>query len=302
MPATPRFTFIDLFAGIGGFHVALSDLGGKCVLACEIDRAARQAYEANFRRTEPELFENGMFFEDVRTLKGDALDRVGHFDILTAGFPCQPFSQAGKKQGFDDSKDRGNLFFDIMDITEQSRPYVLFLENVRNLASIHGGKTFKRIAEEITDRGYVMYYQVIKASEHGLPQHRPRVYIVAFRGDVMEKAEKAGMAFEFPGPIPLEMTMSDIWGGQCDRRIGYTLRVGGRNSPFGDRHNWDGYLVDGEVRRLGPIQGRTMMGYSPDHVLAASETKAMKQLGNSVAVPVVRRIGEQILKVLAAIQ
>ena len=285
---TSSFSFIDLFCGIGGFHQALHALGGTCVLSCDKDKAARQTYVRNYASWMPLITNH--FPSDITTL--DAAT-IADFDVLCAGFPCQPFSQAGHKKGFLDAG-RGNLFFDIMRIVDEKRPRVLFLENVRHLVKHDSGKTFARIQQEIEQRGYSFAWKILKASSFGLPQHRPRVYMVCF-----DKSQVPGWeTFEFPQPIALTYTMSDVFGGKVDRDVGFTLRVGGRKSPLKDRRNWDGYVVDGKERRIGPVEGKKMMGF-PDHfVFDVSETAAMKQLGNSVAVPVVQHIAERIMIVL----
>ncbi len=297
MGRAPRFTFMDLFAGVGGFHLAMAGLGGSCVLAVEIDHAARAAYEANFRAGDAGLFEAGLFPADVREVRGDFLFSLARADVLCAGFPCQPFSQAGRRLGFDDP-DRGNLFRDIVRIAGARRPRALLLENVAHIVGHDGGRTIARIEATLRDLGYSFELRVIRASDHGLPQHRPRAFMVGF--DLSDPAcEAAAVAFAWPDPEPLAMSMRDVWGARtCDREVGYTLRVGGRNSPHGDRHNWDSYLVDGAVRRLGPVQGRAMMGFPPHHVLGPGDAQAMKQLGNSVAVPVVRAVGRRVLLAL----
>ncbi|MGZ8547894.1 MAG: DNA cytosine methyltransferase, partial [Sulfuricurvum sp.] len=125
-----KFTFIDLFAGIGGFHQSMYELGGECVFASEIDTHARKTYEYNFSKHSPNLFKNGLFNQDIKTIMPE---EIPDFDLLCAGFPCQPFSQAGKKYGFDDNhkSERGNLFFDIAEIIKVKRPKAFFLENVR---------------------------------------------------------------------------------------------------------------------------------------------------------------------------
>ncbi|EOX4182495.1 HpaII family restriction endonuclease [Vibrio cholerae] len=276
-------TFIDLFAGIGGFHLALSQLGMKAVFASEIDKHARQTYAAN-HHIEPESFN-----EDIRSL--NPYDVPDH-DILCAGFPCQPFSQAGHKKGFEDGKDseRGNLFFSIVDILEAKRPKAFILENVRGLVNHDNGNTFKVIQEHLIELNYSISFEVLKASSYGKPQHRPRIYIVGFNKDLVDTTTP----FEFPRPIPLETTMSDIWEGDCEREIGFTLRVGGRGSSIDDRRNWDSYRVNGEVKQLTPKEGRRMMGFPDSFILPNSITQAMKQLGNSVCVDVVRHIGQSV--------
>lgn len=286
--------YIDLFCGIGGFHQAWHNLGGTCVLSCEIDGNARQTYIKNYAAWMPSLNElslsSQIFPNDITTLDASV---INDFDVLCAGFPCQPFSQAGKKNGFSD-KGRGNLFFEIMRIVDVKRPKVLFLENVRHLVKHDKGKTFTRIQKEIEKRGYSFAWKVIKASEFGLPQLRPRVYIVCFDKSSVLNWEN----FAFPQPIPLSLTMSDVFGGVVPRDIGFTLRVGGRSSPISDRRNWDGYIVDGKEKRLTPKEGLKMMGFPSSFIFPVSNVAAMKQLGNSVAVPVIEAIGKQIILTL----
>ncbi|MCK3658906.1 HpaII family restriction endonuclease [Pasteurellaceae bacterium Pebbles2] len=285
-----KFTFIDLFAGIGGFHLAMESIGGKCVFASEIDEYARKTYEHNFKKTNPELFENGSFNDDIRKISPFDLP---DFDVLCAGFPCQPFSQAGYKRGFNDThnSERGNLFFNIVEILEVKRPKAFFLENVRGIVNHDNGKTFKIIRNILENElGYSFYFQIIKACDFGLPQLRPRVFMIGFRD------EEVLRNFSFPQPIPLKFTMSDVWQGQCDRDIGYTLRVGGRGSKIGDRRNWDHYWVDGEVRQIMPEQARKMQGFPDDFEFPVPKSQAMKQLGNSVAVDAVRACSERLIE------
>ena len=141
-----KFKFIDLFAGIGGFHLAMHRLGGECVFASEIDSQARKTYEYNYKTISPELYNNGLFNNDIRNIMPHD---IPDFDLLCAGFPCQPFSQAGYKRGFNDNhnSERGNLFFNIVDIIEAKKPKAFFLENVRGLVNHDSGKTFKIIRD-----------------------------------------------------------------------------------------------------------------------------------------------------------
>ena len=287
-------TFVDLFAGVGGFHLAMHRLGASCVLACEIDKHARATYEANFKNVSPELFadDNRFFPPDITAV--DAED-VPDFDILCAGFPCQPFSQAGYKKGFAEERDnRGNMFYQIMRILEAKRPQAYFLENVRHLLNHDGGRTFKIIQESVKSLGYSFHYKIVKASDHGLPQHRPRLFMVGFLGEVNNES-----GFAFPEPQKeFPLTMSDVFEGNCDRDVGFTLRVGGRGSGIDDRRNWDAYRVSGEVRRLTPREGKRMMGFPDDFVMPVSEVQAMKQLGNSVAVNAVEAVALKLIDVL----
>ncbi len=288
-------TFIDLFAGIGGFHLAFHNAGAKCVFVSEWDDFARKTYEHNFKKIQPELFEKGLFSKGKDLFAGDitkvdAKD-IPDFDILTGGFPCQPFSQAGFKKGFADT--RGTLFHDIVRIIKEKQPRAFFIENVRHLLKHDNGKTFEVIKKTITeDLGYSFHYKIVKASDFGLPQHRPRLFMVGFKNP--------DIAFEFPEPIKLEKTMSDIWGAPCKKEIGYTLRCGGRGSHIDDRRNWDSYRVNGKVKRLTPIEGKKMMGFPDNFEFPVSEVQAMKQLGNAVAVNAIHAVAQQIINSLNA--
>jgi len=287
--------FIDLFAGIGGFHLALHELGATCALACEIDKHARATYEANFKDASPHLFENdaALFPADVTRIDTCAMP---DFDLLCAGFPCQPFSQAGYKRGFEESRDkRGNMFFEIARILDAKRPKAYFLENVRHLLNHDDGRTFRIVRETLENLGYSFHHKIVKASEFGLPQHRPRVFMVGFLG---EKDGDSG--FRFPSPAPLNLTMSDIFGEPCDRDIGYTLRVGGKGSNIDDRRNWDSYRVNGEIRRITPREGKRMMGFPDNFAFPVSHSQAMKQLGNSVAVNAVRNVAAAAIEKIAS--
>lgn len=288
-PISTEFTFIDLFAGIGGFHLAMEKIGGKCVFASEIDEHARKTYEHNFKKSNPELFSKGLFNKDIKSIMPQ---EIPDFDILCAGFPCQPFSQAGHKKGFEDTSksERGNLFFDVADIISIKRPKAFFLENVRGLVNHDNGNTFKIIRNILVNElGYSFYYQIVNASDYGLPQLRPRTFMVGFRDEGLLQG------FEFPQKIPLKFTMSDVWGGSCSREVGFTLRVGGRGSKIDDRRNWDSYLVDGEVKRLSYHEAMKMQGFPSSYHFPVSNTQAMKQLGNSVAVDAVEEVAKSLL-------
>jgi DNA (cytosine-5)-methyltransferase 1 len=290
-----KFTFIDLFAGIGGFHLAMHNLGGECVFASEMDKDARRTYEHNFKKISPKLFEDDMFNADIRNIMPH---EIPDFDILCAGFPCQPFSQAGLKRGFEDghNSERGNLFFNIADIIKEKRPKAFFLENVRGLLNHDDGKTIRVIRNILeTELEYSVYMKIVKASDYGLPQHRPRIFIIGFRDEGLLRG------FNFPAPRPLKYTMSDVWEGSCNRNIGFTLRIGGRGSDINDRRNWDSYLVDGVVKRITHIQASRMQGFPDDFEFPVSETQAIKQLGNSVAVDAVQAVAENIITYMNSI-
>jgi DNA (cytosine-5)-methyltransferase 1 len=281
------YTFIDLFAGIGGFHLALHKVGMQCVFASEIDETARQSYINNFEKITPGLFENNLFNKDIFTL--DTND-IPNFNIICGGFPCQPFSQIGKKKGFNESLEgRGNLFYEILRIIKDKRPDGYFLENVRHLLNHDSGNTFQTIKQSLEKENYSFNYKVIKASDFNLPQLRPRIFLVGF-----DKSKYGDKEFKFPDPIPLKTSMSDVFNAKCSREVGFTLRVGGRGSAISDRRNWDGYIVNGKEVRLSPLEGLRMQGFPDDFILSDSKVKSMKLLGNSVAVNVIENIGENI--------
>ena len=281
-----KVTFIDLFAGIGGFHLALHNVGAECVFASEWDDSARRTYETNFRKISSNLFKNGNFAGDITKVDKKS---IPDFDILCAGFPCQPFSQAGFKKGFSDI--RGTLFFDIAEIIRVKKPKAFFLENVRGLYSHDEGRTFEIIKKTLTEQlGYSFHHAIVKASDHGLPQHRPRLFMVGFRN--------SDSVFNFPKKRKLKYTMSDVMKGEVDREIGYTLRVGGKRSPIDDRRNWDGYIVDGKVRRLTPSEGKKMQGFPASFKFPVSDSEALKQLGNSVAVTAIQDYAAEIIETL----
>lgn len=283
------FKFIDLFAGIGGFHIAMHNLGGECVFASEIDANARKTYIHNFSKISPELFESGNYNSDIRSIDPS---EIPDFDILCGGFPCQPFSQAGLKRGFEDAhnSERGNLFFYIAEIIKEKKPKAFFLENVRGLLKHDNGKTLAVIQNILENElGYSFYYKIVQACDFGLPQLRPRLFMVGFRDESFMKS------FSFPNPTGLKFTMSDVWEGNCTRDIGFTLRVGGRGSGIDDRRNWDHYLVDGEVKKIGSKEGKKMQGFPDDFEFPVSETQAMKQLGNSVAINAIQAVANNVV-------
>jgi DNA (cytosine-5)-methyltransferase 1 len=186
------------------------------------------------------------------------------------------------------------MFFYILEFLKAHKPRAFFLENVRHLIKHDEGRTFTTMERILREHGYSFAYKVVKASEFGVPQHRPRVFIVGFR----KEAVKNWKDFRFPKPQKLTQFMSDIFGEPCNKTIGYTLRVGGKASGLMDRRNWDTYLVNGIQRRITSVEGRKMNGF-PDHfTFPVSETQAMKQLGNSVAVPAVEATAREIIKVL----
>lgn len=303
--ATP-VRFIDLFAGIGGFHLAMHSKAiqkihpTECVFVSEWDEHARRTYEHNFKKLSPEVFavdaQTGTqprFAGDITQVEAST---IPNFEVLLGGFPCQPFSQAGLKKGMEEA--RGTLFFDIIRIMKEKKPEAYFLENVRGLLNHQSGekKTIEIIEKNLRDLGYSFALFNVKASDYGVPQHRPRLFMIGFN----DPGAHEQFMENLPKAKPLKISMSDIMGGQVDREVGFTLRVGGRHSGVNDRRNWDCYLVDGQEVVLNKEQGLAMQGFPKTFKFpqSISETQAMKQLGNSVAVPAVEAYAKAIVEAL----
>jgi DNA (cytosine-5)-methyltransferase 1 len=308
------YRFIDLFAGIGGFHVAFNKTGrARCVFASEWDEAARKTYKHNFNTSgDTELFDNNDQYFGGDITKPDVQAKIRPFDILCGGFPCQPFSQAGRKLGFKDT--RGTLFNEIVKIIRRHKPKAIFLENVRGLLTHDNGRTFQVICNVLKDCGYhgsvdgpvvlPVFAQIIKASDYGLPQHRPRLYMVGFR------SKKAASHFATNPPKAvkkLKYTMSDVMKGRVTyygqdkvRDVGFTLRCGGRGSGVRDRRNWDWYVVDGKERQIFEAEGLKIQGFPSEYSFPTNVpvTQRMKQLGNSVAVGAVHAWAKAITEAL----
>ena len=330
-----KITFIDLFAGIGGFHIAFHDAKARCVFASEKDSAARNSYVHNFVKSKEQPktkefpyrdLESSQFNVDITDLtrpgKNQKISplRVDHllipnFDVMCGGFPCQPFSNAGLRLGF--AEDRGTLFEDMVEILstkiDAGQPAkAFFLENVRGLKTHMSGtkRTIELIEEKLRGLGYSYYQIEVKASDFGVPQHRPRLFLIGFFIDArgiadLEQVASEGRRFdekfkfflaeyEKNLPLPMMRSLEEILGATRSvdngRSIGYTLRVGGRGSGIGDRRNWDWYNVDGQPKRIEWSEGLALQGFPSEFVFpeSVSDSQRMKQLGNSVAVPAVR--------------
>lgn len=359
-----EFKFIDLFAGIGGFHIAMHENGGECVFASEIDKFARETYEYNFRNISPKIFENGNFNEDITDPNLD-YTKIPDFDILCAGFPCQPFSHAGLKKGFDDT--RGTLFFNIKEIVKAKIaenklnkkvviPKILLLENVKGFRNHDKGNTFKIIKRTLNELGYEVASEVLNSKHFGVPQNRERIFIVAWHRDTIKKTsfifpfglnEKNEVIFEKEkrdeealrinvGNILLRnseleklekekektYTISEkLWSGHKRRRIEHAAKGNGfgyslfkKTSPYTStisaRYYKDGseILIDQKginsrpdrPRKLHPIEAARLQGYPIDdwYEIPVSDNQAYKQFGNSVSVPVVKTLANEILNQL----
>ena len=312
------FTFIDLFAGLGGFRIALESLGAKCVYSNEWDIPVQKVYTDNFGDT-PE--------GDITLVDENSIPQ---HDILCAGFPCQAFSISGKQRGFDDS--RGTLFFDVARIVKAKKPKIVFMENVKNFVTHDGGKTLEVVKGTMEELGYTFFQKVLNAVDYGVPQKRERIYMVCFRNDL------GIVNFEYPKPFKLIKHVEDFLledesmvqglyierpdtyfkgdddsqysnksirlgivnkGGQGERiysvkGIAITLSAygGGVFSKTG------GYLINGKTRKLHPRECARIMGYPDTYKICDSANQAYKQFGNSVVIDVLQFIAINIGKVI----
>jgi DNA (cytosine-5)-methyltransferase 1 len=318
-PENPKFKFIDLFAGIGGFRLAFQNLGGKCVFTSEWNHYAQKTYEANFGEVP---------FGDITKISEK---EIPSHDILLAGFPCQPFSIAGvskknalgRNHGFLDET-QGTLFFDIARIIKEKKPKAFLLENVKNLVSHDKGNTFKIISKTLKELGYNIYYKVLDGKYYA-PQHRERIIIVGFNNNHFQGKEK----FEFPEmPDNPPMVIEDILDKNVDEKYTLTDNLWDYLQKYAQKHkakgngfgfglvNFDGisrtlsarYYKDGSEilipqegknpRRLTPRECARLQGYPENFKIPVSDTQAYKQFGNSVVMPLMHDVGKEIIKVL----
>lgn len=315
---TEKFTFIDLFAGIGGFRMALQAHGGKCVFSSEYDKYAQQTYRANYGETP---------FGDI-TKKEVRKYIPKKFDVLCGGFPCQPFSIAGvskklslgKKHGFDDEK-QGNLFFHVADIIEQHRPKAFFLENVKNLVSHDKGNTFKVIKETLEDLGYSFDKRILDG-KHFVPQHRERTIMVGFDKKVFGKdikfdfdrvklpVAKTQIKSILDKPVDPKYTLTDhLWNylqeyarkhKENGNGFGFGLvDLDGITRTLSARYHKDGSEIlipqrNKNPRRLTPKECALLQGYPSNFKIPVSDTQAYRQFGNSVVMPLIKAVGKEI--------
>ena len=309
-PAKASFSFIDLFAGIGGIRIPFQELGGLCVFSSEWDSFAQKTYRINFGETPS---------GDITKIS--AKD-IPNFDILLAGFPCQPFSQAGLKKGFSDT--RGTMFFEIERIIAAKRPKAFLLENVKQLKGHNKGETLRIILEHLDALGYAVDYRVLRAADFGVPQNRERLYIVGFNRDIFNLP--AVFKFDFPKPkctktrvgdilekdVDEKYTISDkLYAGHLRRKQehlekgnGFGFSLFNENSPYTSTISARYYKDGSEIliaqkhknpRKLTPRECARLQGFPEEFIIPVSDTQAYKQFGNSVAVPVIRAVAAKII-------
>lgn len=306
--------FIDLFAGIGGIRIAFEHAGAECVFSSEWNKYAQQTYEKNFGETP---------VGDIREVQASD---IPDFDILCAGFPCQPFSIAGvskklslhKPHGFED-KTQGTLFYEILRILNERKPAAFFLENVKNLERHDKGKTFSIIRDSLLDAGYSFHYKVINAKSL-VPQNRERIFMVGFRDPAI--------GFTFPEIPDIRPRMCDILDDDVPEKYTLTDHLWEYLQGHAEKHRLRGngfsyglvdvtnhcrtlsarYYKDGSEilipqegknpRRLTPRECARIQGYPDSFEIPVSDTQAYKQFGNSVAVPLVEILAKEVVRTL----
>lgn len=327
-PENYKFKFIDLFAGVGGFRLAMQNLGGKCVFTSEWDKDAQKTYRANFGEVP---------FGDITKEETKKFIPDG-FDVLCAGFPCQAFSIAGKRGGFEDT--RGTLFFDVAEIIKRKKPKAIFLENVKGLRNHNGGKTLATILNVLrNDLDYfVPEPQIINAKNFGVPQQRERIYIVGFRKD------QGVTEFEYPKPLKKKVKFADVKEKKVpatkyflstqyvqtlinhkerheskgngfgyaiipDDGIANSIVVGGmgrernlvydhRITDFTPTTHIKGTVNREGIRKMTPREWARLQGFPDKYVIPVADASAYKQFGNSVAVPAIQATANELLELI----
>lgn len=313
---TPKFKFIDLFAGIGGIRLAYQNLGGKCVFTSEWDTYSKKTYDANFGEVP---------FGDITEIPEN---EIPDHDILLGGFPCQPFSIAGvskkkslgRAHGFLDET-QGTLFFDVARIIKHKMPKTFMLENVKNLVSHDKGKTFTIIKETLKELGYSIYFKVLDG-QHFVPQHRERIIIVGFNQSYFQNEE----AFEFPTMGGEKFAVKDILEEEVDPKYTLSDKLWNYLQEYAKKHKAKGngfgfgltnlngisrtmsarYYKDGaeilipqdglNPRRLTPRECARLQGFPDSFLIPVSDNQAYKQFGNSVVTPLIQAVGKKIVK------
>ena len=321
------FTFADLFAGIGGMRFAYESVGGECVLTSEIDKRARVTYEKQVWKSR---HVNHRFVEDVVVLGNMPKEEIPKHDVLLAGFPCQPYSIAGLRQGLEDEKGRGQVFLSILDILGKAQPKAFMLENVKGMLSHDGGQTMDFMCNELVKKGYNVFKPtVLNSMTHGgVPQNRERVFIVGFRKDL------GAVDFKFPDEIPLEQTLRDKLESRdvddkyfYDGRYGCFAEIKAAVTSFDTAYQWrrkyvrenksnvcpaltanmgaGGHnvplvKVQNGIRKLTPRECANLQGFPPKFILPneMADSHLYHQFGNSVTVPLIERIAQNLASVL----
>lgn len=304
-----KFKFIDLFAGVGGMRMALESAGGTCVFSSEWDKDAQKTYFANF---------NDMPHGDITKISSDDIPK---FDVLSAGFPCQPFSTIGKRAGFE-HETQGTLFYDVLRIIEKKRPLSFLLENVKGLISHDRGNTLRVIKESLEEVGYKIYFRILDSADYGVPQIRQRIYIVGFDTKKFTKDPE----FFWPNPAMQKVGVGKfIETGIENHSISkhlqnvYLFKLNDGRPQIVDSDSdfpvktlvasyhkiqrlTGTFVADGPtgIRLLTANECKAIMGFPKKFEIPVSRTQMYRQMGNSVAVPVVKAVSRELVATLLA--
>ena len=335
-PKPPKFTFIDLFAGIGGIRLGFQAVGGKCIYSSEFDQPAQKTYEANFGEVP---------FGDIT--KQETKDAIpDEIDVVCAGFPCQAFSMAGKRMGFNDNYKgmcRGTLFKEVVEICENHKPKVVFCENVKGLLIHDKGRTLQVIKGAFEEIGYHFYYTVLNSKDFGVPQHRERLYMIALRNDIVARLSRGNEKWSFPFPkpsgknvtlqsirefeVPARYYLSTTYVETLRRHKAHHEALGhGFGYQIRDWNGTSGAIVCGGmgregnlvidktdrklvpethikgtintegIRKMTPREWARLQGFPEEFRFVLSDVHLYKQFGNSVTVPVIKAIASKIMK------
>lgn len=303
-----RFTFIDLFAGIGGTRMGFERVGGECVFTSEWDPPCQKTYQANFGEIP---------YGDITKIKEK---EIPDFDILVAGFPCQPFSSIGKRQGFIHAT-QGTLFYDVLRIIKHKKNKSFLLENVQGLVTHDKGNTFKTILKALEGIGYKVFYKILNSSDYGVPQQRKRIYIVGFNKKLFGKKD---IVFEFPEGKAEKAFINDyleknVKGFSISKKLqkGYLFKKNDGRPIILDKNSkiqvktlvssyhkiqrlTGTFVKDGEtgLRLLTENECKAIMGFPKDFIIPVSRTQMYRQMGNSVVVPVIEAVASEIVRTL----
>jgi DNA (cytosine-5)-methyltransferase 1 len=300
-PDKGQFRFIDLFAGIGGIRIPFSELGGRCVFSSEWDKYSQITYATNHGDAP---------YGDITKISPKDIPK---HDLLLAGFPCQAFSQAGMKKGFQDT--RGTLFFYVANILNYHRPSVVLLENVKRFSTHDKGNTLRVVTDIMNYLGYTFVHQVLSAKDFGVPQNRERIYMVGLLSKhkfIFPNAPKhptaVGNILEKGSNFKRYTLSNELWAGHQRRKSehlrkgnGFGYQIFNSNSPYTSTLSARYYKDGSEIlieqkgknpRKITPKEASRLMGFPEDFKVVVSDTQAYKQFGNSVCVPVVREIAK----------
>jgi len=274
-----KIKYIDLFCGIGSFHESFKKKNWECVMSSDIDETTHSVYHNN----------HGL--KPLGDIYKIDEKNIPYYDILCAGFPCQSFSQCGHHKGLDDK--RGVLFLEILRLIKYHKPKFIALENVQALLNHDKGNTFNIISESIKKEGYNIEKKILKCSDYGIPQMRKRLIILCFRNDIDVNIDVFNL-----NEYEKDVSLSEYFGKNFEKKYAYTIRCGGKGSPINDRHNWDGYWIDGKEYRLTIDDAKKLQGFNDNFIMSDNRKDAWRHLGNTIPTIFTKIIADKIEQII----